>query len=150
MAEPTPVQRTLGRSAAYLFLVALVTGLYAGLAMTGRIHADGHAALASHLNALMATFLLAALGWTMPMLRYGEVGQRRLAWVFIATSFANWLVTAVKAALFVSGLALVGKPANDGIFIALQLTVVLPTIGGAIAWIVGFGKKAGRSGMLAK
>jgi len=140
MPEPTPVQRMLGRSAALLFLISLLTGIYAGLAMTGKIPVDGHAALASHLNALMGTFLLLGFGWTLPMLRYGEVGQKRLALVFIGTSFANWIVTAVKAALKVAGLAMMGKPANDAIFVALQITVVLPTIIAAIAWVVGFKK----------
>ena len=140
MVEPTPVQRTLGFSAALLFVISLLTGVYAGLAMTGKIPVDGHSALASHLNALMGTFLLLGLGWTLPMLRYGEVGQKRLAFVFIATSFANWIVTAVKAALKVAGLAFIGKPANDAIFVALQLTVVLPTLVASIAWVAGFKK----------
>ena len=108
--------------------------------MTNHVHADGHAALASHLNALMGTFLLCALGWTLPMLSYGETGKRRIAIVFIVSSFANWLITAVKAALFVAGIDVQGHAANDGVFIALQIFVVLPTIGAASAWILGFRK----------
>ena len=137
----SPAQRTLGLAAAVLMAIGLVTGLYAGLAMSGKIPADGHAALASHLNALMGTFLLVSVGWTLPMLRYGAVGQGRLARVFIVASYANWLITAVKAALFVSGLDLVGKAANDGVFVALQAFVVLPTLAASIAWALGFRSK---------
>jgi hydroxylaminobenzene mutase len=132
------VQRLLGRWAALLTLGGLLTGLFAGAAMTGKVHADGHAALASHLNALMATFLLAAVGWTMPMLSYGEAGRRRLALVFIASSLANWLITAAKALLMVGGLDLIGAAANDGVFIALQVGVVLPSLAAAGAWVYGF------------
>lgn len=140
-APISSVQRTLGFAAAVLMAIGLLTGLYAGLAMSGKIPADGHAALASHLNALMGTFLLVSLGWTLPMLRYGEVGQRRLALVFIVSSYANWIITAVKAALFVSGLDLAGKAANDGVFVALQVFVVLPTLAASIAWALGFRAK---------
>jgi hydroxylaminobenzene mutase len=125
-------------------LVALLTGIYAAAAMTGKIHVDGHAALASHLNALMGTFLLGTVGWTLPMLRYGEVGKRRLAIVLVVSSFANWIITAVKAALFVAGIDVQGKAANDGVFGALQVFVVLPMIGAAIAWILGFRKSVTR------
>lgn len=135
---PHPTERLLGASAAALFLLALLTGLYAGGAMTGKLHVDAHAALASHLNALMGTFLLVSYGWTLPMLRYGEVGRRRLAILFIASSLANWAVTAAKAALFVSGLEPSGRGGNDTIFVLLQVTVVLPGLVGAVAWLAGF------------
>ncbi len=134
------MERTLGFSAACLTLIALLTGIYAAAAMTGHIHADGGAALASHLNALMGTFLLGVLGWTLPMLSYGEVGKRRLAIVFIVSSYANWLITAVKATLFVKGIDVQGHAANDGVFVALQIFVVLPTIAASIAWLLGFHK----------
>jgi hypothetical protein len=138
MSEPSPVQRTLGLAAASLMLVALLTGIYAAAGMTAKIHVDGHTALASHLSALMGTFLLGTVGWTMPMLRYGEPAKRRLAMVLIVASFANWLITAVKAALFVAGIDLQGKAANDVVFGVLQVFVVVPMIGAAIVWVLGF------------
>jgi hydroxylaminobenzene mutase len=133
-----PTARRLGQAAAALFLVGLLTGIYAGLAMSGKIPVHGGAALASHLNALMGAFLLVSLGWTLPMLHYGPAGKSRLATVFIATTYANWLITAVKAALHVSGIDLNGKLANDAVFVGLQLAVVIPALIGAIAWVFGF------------
>jgi len=131
----------MGLAAAWLMLIALLTGVYAASAMTGHLHADGHTALASHLNALMGTFLLGVVGWTMPMLSYGPRGKRVLAIVLIVSSYANWLITGVKAALFVAGIDLQGQPKNDGVFVALQIFVVVPMIAAAIAWIVGFRKR---------
>ena len=95
-------------------------------------------ALAAHLNALMGTFFLLGVAWTLPMLRYGAVGQQRLAWLVIVANFANWAVTGVKAWLRVSGVDFIGQAANDAIFITLTLTVVLPSLAAAAAWVYGF------------
>ena len=136
-APSAPVARLLARAAAWLVLVGLLTGLYVAAAMTGKIPADAHGALAAHLSALLGAFLLLGVAVTLPLLRYGPVGQRRLAWAFIVADFANWGVTAVKAWLRVPGLELTGHLANDAIFVALTLTVVLPALGGAAGWVYG-------------
>jgi (hydroxyamino)benzene mutase len=142
MQEPSPVQRLLGLAAASLMLTSLLTGLYAAAAMTGKIHVDGHNALAAHLTALMCTFLIGTVGWTMPMLRYAETGKRRLALVFIVSSFAAWGITAIKAAFFVEGIDVQGKLANDIVFGVLQVLVVLPMLGASVVWVLGFRAKA--------
>ncbi len=129
--------RLLARAAAWLVLLGLLTGLYVSAAMTGKVAADAHAALASHLNAILGAFLLLGVAVTLPLLRYGPTAQRRLAWAFIVANFANWAVTAVKSALHVSGVDWTGQPANDAIFVALTLGVVLPGLGGAAAWVYG-------------
>ncbi len=141
MSESSSVERTLGLAAACLMLVALLTGIYAAAGMSGHLHVDGHTALASHLSALMGTFLLGVVGWTMPMLSYQARGKRILALVLIVSSFANWLITAVKAALFVAGIDVQGQLKNDGVFVALQIFVVVPMIAAAVAWIVGFRRR---------
>ncbi|HEX8704097.1 MAG TPA: hypothetical protein VF815_35020 [Myxococcaceae bacterium] len=135
---PLPAARLMAHAAAWLMLVGLLTGGYVSSAMTGKVPADPHMALAAHLNALMGTFFLLGVAWTLPMLRYGPVGQQRLAWAVIAANFANWGVTCVKAWLRVSGVDLVGQPANDAIFITLTVTVVLPSLAAAAAWVYGF------------
>jgi hydroxylaminobenzene mutase len=128
----------MAHAAAWLMLVGLLTGGYVSSAMTGKVPADPHMALAAHLNALMGTFFLLGVAWTLPMLRYGAVGQQRLAWAVIIANFANWAVTCVKAWLRVSGVDLIGQPANDAIFITLTLSVVLPSLAAAAAWVYGF------------
>ena len=135
---PLPAARLMAHAAAWLMLVGLLTGGYVSSAMTGKVPADPHMALAAHLNALMGTFFLLGVAWTLPMLRYGPVGQRRLAWAVIIANFANWAVTCVKAWLRVSGVDLVGQPANDAVFITLTLSVVLPSLAAAAAWVYGF------------
>ena len=61
-----------------------------------------------------------------------------LAWLVIGANFANWGVTCVKAWLRVSGVDLIGQPANDAIFLTLTATVVLPALAAAGAWVYGF------------
>jgi hydroxylaminobenzene mutase len=145
-APSAPAARLLSRSAASLVLLGLLTGLYVAAAQTGKIPADPHVALAAHLAALLGAFLLLGVAVTLPLLRYGPVGQRRLAWAFIAGNFANWLVTAVKAWLHVTGVELNADPANNAVFFVLTFTVVLPSLGAAAAWIYGLGSpRASRS-----
>jgi (hydroxyamino)benzene mutase len=138
-APTAPAARLLARSAASLFLLGLLTGIYVAAAMTGKVPADGHTALAAHLNALLGCFLMLGVAVTLPLLRYGPVGQRRLAWAFIVPNFANWTITSVKAWLHVAGVDLNGDPHNDRVFAALTALVVLPSLGAAIAWVYGFG-----------
>lgn len=135
---PLPAARLMAHAAAWLTLLGLLTGGFVSAAMTGKVPADPHAALASHLNALMGAFLLLGVAWTLPMLRYGATGQRRLAWAFILSNFANWFVTGVKAFLRVSGVDATGEPVNDAVFGVLTLSVVLPALGAAAAWVYGF------------
>jgi hydroxylaminobenzene mutase len=136
-ASTTDVQRLCARAAAVLVLIAFATGIFVASAMTGKVPADAHAALASHLNALLGGILVLGVGWSMPFVSFGAVGKRRLALLFIASNFANWIVTAVKAFLHVSGVDRTGNAANDGIFIALTLFVVLPSFAATVGWIVG-------------
>jgi hydroxylaminobenzene mutase len=133
-----PAARLMAHAAAWLTLLGLLTGGYVSAAMTGKVPADAHMALASHLNALMGAFLLLGVAWTLPMLRYGPRGQHRLAWTFIVANFANWSVTAVKAWLRVSAVDATGEPVNDAVFGVLTLGVVLPALGAAAAWVYGF------------
>lgn len=133
--------RLLARASAWLVVLGLATGGLVSGAMTGKLPADPHTALASHLNALLGALLMLGVAWTLPMLRYSAVGQRRLAWGFILANYANWFVTAVKAFLHVSGVDRTGEPRNDAIFAALTLFVVLPSLASALAWAWGFNRR---------
>ncbi len=135
---PLPAARLMAHAAAWLMLVGLLTGGYVSFSMTGKLPADPQMALAAHLNALMGCFFLLGVAWTLPMLRYGAVGQRRLAWAVILANWANWAVTCVKAWLRVSGVDFIGQPVNDAVFGVLTLTVVMPALGAAAAWVYGF------------
>ena len=129
--------RSLVQAAAWLMVVGLATGGFVASAMTGQVAADPHAALASHLNALLGSLWMVAVAWTLPMLRYGPRGRRRLALGLIVANYANWLVTAVKAFLHVAGVGPGGSAANNAVFGALTLLVVIPALGSALAWAWG-------------
>ncbi len=135
--------RDLTRNAAILMALGLLTGAFVSAAMTGKVPADSHAALASHLNALMGCFWMVAVAFSMPMLRYGEKGLQRLVWLTTLANFSNWIITAFKAFLRVPGVDYVGEAKNDLVFGLLTLFVVLPSFAAAGAWVYGFyGKKA--------
>jgi hydroxylaminobenzene mutase len=121
----------------------MLTGAYAGAAMTGKIGVDIHAALVSHINALLGSFMLFGLAYSLPLLRYTEVGATRLAMTFIVATYANWFLTAVKAALHVAGIEFMGgdNVTNDFMFMLLTLLVVLPSLAGSFFWYAGFKKE---------
>jgi (hydroxyamino)benzene mutase len=135
-----PAQRLLAKSSAILLVIGLLTGVFVSAAMTGKISADPGAALASHLNALMGCFWMASVGWTLPMLAYGERALMRLAWATLLPNFANWAVTVFKAMLKVKGVDAIGEGKNDLVFGLLTFLVVLPSLAAAGAWAWGFRK----------
>ncbi len=137
-APSAPAARLLALAGAWLILLSFLTGIYVAQAMTGKIPADPRAALASHLNALLGGLVMLGVASTLRLLRYGPVGQRRLAWAFIVSNFANWIVTAVKAWWHVAGVDMTADPRNNVIFAVLGATVVLPSLVGAAAWVYGF------------
>ena len=143
MTETPELQRRLARNAAVLLTLGLLTGVYVSAAMTGKVPADGHMALAAHLNALLGCFWMCAVAFTLPLTRFGPLGQARLVWAVTVPNFANWAVTCVKAWLRVPGVDAVGNAPNDVIFGLLTLLVVLPSLAAAGAWVYGLaGKKA--------
>ncbi|MBM4360251.1 MAG: hypothetical protein FJ096_19260 [Deltaproteobacteria bacterium] len=130
--------RRLGAASAGLILLGLLTGFLVAAAMTGKVGAEPHAMLASHLNALMGAFWLLGIGWSLPLLALPE-GQ--LAWLVrlaVVANYANWFLTCIKSFLRVAGLEATGHPANDGIFVLLTGLVVLPALGAAGLWLRGF------------
>jgi hydroxylaminobenzene mutase len=118
--------------------LGLVTGGLVSAAMTGKVPADPHMALASHLNALLGCFWLVSVAFTLPYLRFGPKGARRLAWAVTLPNYANWAVTALKSFWKVSGVDAVGEVKNDTIFGLLTLLVVIPSLAAAGAWVYGF------------
>jgi len=136
--DSAPLQRFLGRAAALLILAALLTGFLVAAAMTGQLNADAHAMLASHLNAMLGAFWLLGIAWSLPMLKLAPATLARLAWLSVVANYGNWAVTAVKAFLKVAGVTATADPANNAIFGALTLLVVLPSLGAAGLWAYGF------------
>jgi heme/copper-type cytochrome/quinol oxidase subunit 1 len=132
-------QKRLALAGAALFFIGGLTGILVGLSFgTDSVGSDATPVLlASHLNALMGCFWLAALGWSLPM---ASMESGRLALVCqltILAATANWAVTLVKAFMGVHGVNYSGESGNDGIFIALTLTVVLPTLVASFFWMQG-------------
>lgn len=136
------MSRPLAFRAALLLLLGLLTGVLVAAAFTGKIPADGKTLLASHLSALMGSFWMVGVAWSLPMTRFGATGRERLAWAVTLANYSNWLITLIKAFLRVSGLDYTGEPRNDLIFGLLTLLVVLPSFGAAGAWVYGLSGEA--------
>lgn len=79
----TLLSRWMARHAAILVLEGLLKGGLVSSAMTGQSSADLRAALASPLNALLGAFWVLGVRWSLPMLRFGGVGRRRLGGAII-------------------------------------------------------------------
>ena len=107
-----------------VLVVGFATGGVLACAMTGKVTADSHTVLASHLNAVLGCFWLLALAFTLPMLRFGEKGLRRLVLVTVIPNYGNWAVTLFKAFLRVAGVGLTGQGNNDLVFGLLDVFVV--------------------------
>lgn len=134
MSDPDGTSRLLALSGAVLIALALVVGAIAGLAMTGKVPADGGTLLSAHLAGLMGAFMIFGLGWSLPLVSLSPAGKRRLAWLVVLPNFANWLLTTLKAFLRVHGLEPGGSASNSAIFALLTLFVVLPILGATVVW----------------
>lgn len=131
------MQRTLALSGATLMVVSLLVGGLAAGAMSGTIPADGRMMLAAHLTGIMGVFFIYAVAWSLPMVNYGELGQKRLIWAVIISSWANLIIGTGKAPFGVHGVGYNDVGANNVVFILLNVFVVVPTIGAAAAWAWG-------------
>jgi (hydroxyamino)benzene mutase len=134
------LRRALSRAGAWLFTVGLLTGLWAGVALTGTVQvAHPRLALGAHLTAMLGGLWLFAVAWSLDLLRYGARGRWRLGWLIGVSVWANWSITLVASVLGVRGLEYTRDPVNNTIAVLLDLFVVLPALVGGFAWAWGFG-----------
>jgi len=115
-----------------LILIALLTGIWTGLIMTGKLPGpDAHQALATHLEALLNGMLLILLAVALDNARLSDSRKNVVVWLLIYEGYINWLATGVSAYWHVNGLDL--NPAlgwrNNTIAVVLY-TVVLTGIAG--------------------
>ena len=137
------LRRQLVRLGAWLFVIGLITGLWAAAVLTEQVKAPiPRLALAAHLNGLLGDLWLIAVASTLDLLRYGDRGLRRLAWLVTTAAWGNWLITLVASVLGVRGLEYTNDPANNAVAALLQAFVVLPSLLGAGAWAVGMRPRA--------
>lgn len=131
------LQRKTAAAGAALLVLAFGTGILLGLAMTNKVSADVHEIVAAHLNAVLGCLWLIALAYTLPMLRFGQVGMKRLVSTTVVAAYMNWLITTVKAFLHVTGVDVTGDHTNDVVFAMLGVFVVVPSLVAAIGWTYG-------------
>ncbi|MSQ83439.1 MAG: hypothetical protein EXR77_11225 [Myxococcales bacterium] len=130
----TDNQALLAKAAAVLMLLAMLTGILVASAMTGQLAANPHSMLASHVNAITGACWLGVLGWSLPWVRLGPAGLKRLTVLTMVPCYANWAVTLSKAFLGVVGVGLSKDPDNNLIFVLLGALVVGPAIAATATW----------------
>ena len=128
--------RVLFWGAAFVALSMLV-GAYAGLVATGDIAGNAHYAIAAHVTGLLGGLLLIAVGVTLPHLRYGDTGRRRLVNLLLVGSAANLAFNVAKAIVDVQALTFTGDAVNDVLFVFATALIVVPHLVGTIAWAWG-------------
>lgn len=134
------LRRRLAWAGAWLFAVGMITGLWAAAVLTEKVTVDiPRLALAAHLNGLLGGLWLIAVASTLNMLRYGDTGRWRLAWLVTVPAWGNWLITLIASVLGVTGLEYTRDTANNAIAALLHSLVVLPSLVGAAAWAWGLG-----------
>jgi hydroxylaminobenzene mutase len=134
------LRRRLAWAGAWLFAVGMITGLWAAAVLTEKVTVDiPRLALAAHLNGLLGGLWLIAVASTLDMLRYGDTGRLRLAWLVTVPAWGNWLITLIASVLGVTGLEYTRDTANNAIAALLHSLVVLPSLVGAAAWAWGLG-----------
>jgi (hydroxyamino)benzene mutase len=150
MGAPTELQRVLMARASKLFLVGLLTGLWAAVVLShGRaigldLPAPRHErlALSAHLAAIFGTFWLLAIAFTVEHTRYDAPGKRRLATLVTLVAYGDWLVTLLASILDVRGIDFGGPGANRAVAGLNQLIVVVPALVAGYLWAAGLHQKS--------
>lgn len=149
--DTSALKRTLMGRAARLFLLGMLTGIWVAVVFTqgraigidlGFRPTHERMALAAHLNALLGTFWLLGLAFTLDYISFSPPGRWRLATLTTLAAYGNWAVTLLASILDVRGLEFGGSTANKVIAALLQICVVIPTLIAASAWAVGLTRKS--------
>jgi hypothetical protein len=150
LTQPTDLQRTLMRRAALLFLLAMVTGVWAAVVLTHGaaigLELDftpkfERLVLGAHLNGVLGTFWLLGAMVTLESTRFDDRGKVRFGQITTLAAYGNWAVTLLASILDVRGLSFDGTTNNKIIAGLLQVLVVIPTFIGAALWVYGLSGK---------
>jgi hydroxylaminobenzene mutase len=145
MEKPTSLQRALFGRAAVLFLLGMLTGLWAGVALSeGKalgIHLDPpkheRLVIGAHMNGLIGCFWLLGVAFTLPHVGTDERGRRRLAFLTTVATYGAWASALLASLLDVRGLTFLGESKNDFIAGLFIVAVVIPTLAASVLWARG-------------
>ena len=129
------IQLQLVKNAALLIAFALLTGLYMSLVAMKIIDAEFQTVLSAHLNALLGSFWLLGVGWSLSFCQAPLEQLKQMSRLMILANWSNWFFTLIKAHLHVAGIQMTADWINNSILIALTLFVVLPALYACWIWI---------------
>ena len=135
-SDKVAIERLLIKSAALLLLFGLLTGFYLSAIAMKLVSADFGMALAAHLNALLGSFWILGVSYSLRHCHLSPVLLKRMSVLIIIANYANWIFTAIKAYLNVSAISWVeGHLSNNLILVSLTLFVVIPALTGTLLWV---------------
>jgi len=134
------LRRTLSRAGAWLFAVGLLTGLWAGVVLTGKVQvAHPRLALGAHLTGMLGGLLALCGGVVARSVALRRARSAAAGMVDRRFRVGELVDHAGGLRLGVRGLEYTWDPVNNTIAALLDLFVVLPALVGAFAWAWGFG-----------
>ncbi|MEP0987136.1 hypothetical protein [Ekhidna sp.] len=140
MLKKTQNDKVIARSAAVLFLLGLLTGIYVTFVATDQIDGNLGASVAAHLNGIIGALIILSLHLILRIIKFGHLYKVNMIRLFILANYSNWFLTLVKSFLDVDGLEIIQKSlANNVIHIALVMLVVIPSLVGGGMWVFGIG-----------
>ena len=130
-------QHMLAKSAGVLIFLGIGTGFLIAASATGQIPSNTEMMVAAHLNALLGGFWLLGVGWSLPFCSLSESQQKWMLRLLICSNYSNWFWTAVKSFFDVHAISFDDSTANNLLFVALSVFVVLPALFGSGLWVWG-------------
>ncbi|HZS46859.1 MAG TPA: hypothetical protein VFC63_17430 [Blastocatellia bacterium] len=115
-----------------LILLALLTGIWTGLVITGKLPGpDAHQSLATHLEALLNGMMLILLAVALDSARLNDSRKNLVVWLLIYEGYMNWFATGISAFWHVNGLDLAPSLGwkNNTIAVALYSVVLTGIVG---------------------
>lgn len=139
--DVTAEQRSFSFYGALLLLLSLLNGGLVAGAMSGKLPMDARILLSAHVTGLIGSVFIFAAAFTLPLLSFGPVGRKRLMWTLVVANYANLIIGTAKSIPAVHGVDLNDNAANNVVFGLLNVFVVVPLLGAAIAWCLGLRRR---------
>lgn len=134
------VGRRLAFHGAALFLATMAYGAVITGILTGLLSGRAEVGLATHVVGFLGALWVWGVGWSIPYGTFSDKQLKLVYWGSIVPAWVNFLSGAVKAHTNAGGVSFSGDMANDAIFAARLLGVVLPGLVGAAVLTWGLRK----------
>ena len=141
----TGQQRRLASHGALMLLLGMIYGVYVALVMTEQAPGEPEMALGAHLNALLGSFWLLGMGWSLQFVVLSPRLLRLAVGLTLVGAWSNWILSALKAVSGDLAISFTGAASNDVLFGLRTILVIVPCIVGPAIWVWGLRTPRGES-----